>query len=163
MQDDETNARHIDELLKENSANYYKLLTIVGIDLEKEKKITEYLRDSGWKVYDVEDIVMELIENIPPEKVRIRIGKLIKDWTRTVEGKMVLTNADILYSPEMAKIGPLQAFKYSMREDKREGVLFLHARLKGNMAIYSEPDKDDYSEQELNEVLYVNIRDVIVE
>lgn len=157
------NPKHLDELLKENSANHYKLLTIVGIDSEKERKIIEYLQNKGWKVYDVEEVVLSLIEKIPEDKIRLRIGKLIKDWIRTVEGKIVLTNADILYSPQMARIGPYDAFKYSMRGDKREGVLFLHARLKGNVAIYSEPDREDYSERELNEVLYADIKDVVVE
>lgn len=61
----------------------------------------------------------------------------------------------------MGKINPFNAFKYSMRSDK-EGVLFLDAKLKGNMAIYSTPDRPDYQEFELTDVLFVDINKVRV-
>jgi len=48
-----------------------------------------------------------------------------------------------------------------MRSDK-EGVLFLDAKLKGNMAIYSTPDRPDYQEFELTDVLFVDINKVRV-
>ena len=61
----------------------------------------------------------------------------------------------------MGKINPFNAFKYSMRSD-REGVFILDAKLKGNLAIYSNPDRPDYQEFELNDVLFVDIEKVRV-
>jgi hypothetical protein len=61
----------------------------------------------------------------------------------------------------MGKINPFNALKYNMRN--KEGVLFLDAKLKGNMAVYSTPDRPDYQEFELNDVLYVDIDEVGVQ
>ena len=79
-----------------------------------------------------------------------------------MDNKIVLINANILYSEEMDQIGPFDAFKYLMRGDK-EGVLFLNARLKENRAIYSTPDRPDYSERELTDVLFIALEDVSIQ
>jgi hypothetical protein len=56
----------------------------------------------------------------------------------------------------MDKIGPFSAFKYLMRGDK-EGILFMDAKLRGNVAIYSTPDRPDYNERELSDVLFIEL------
>ena len=152
----------IQDLIRDNRTNHYKLLTIVGDDPSKADQIIEYLKKTGWTVYDVEDIVLQIIEGVPEDEIKFSIGLLIKNWIKTVEDKIILINANILYSEEMDQIGPFDAFKYLMRGDK-EGVLFLNARLKENRAIYSTPDRPDYSERELTDVLYIAIEDVSIE
>ena len=149
----------IETLIQENRNNHYKLLTIVGKNKSKEEAIINYLKNTGWVVYDVEDVVLKLSDNIPEDKVRLRIGTSIKKWVKSVENRVVLTNANILYSEEMDKMGPFDSFKYLMRGG-REGVLFLNAKIRGNMAIYSTPDRPDYSEREMTDVLYVDIEEV---
>ena len=150
------------DLIRENETNHYKLLTIVGDNPPKVNLIAKYLEKKGWTVYDVEDVVLKLVDNVPEDEIKLSIGLLIKKWVKSVENKIVLINTDILYSEEMDQIGPFDAFKYLMRGDK-EGVLFLNARLKGNLAIYSTPDRPDYSERELTDVLYISLEDVEVE
>jgi len=152
----------LQDLIRENETNHYKLLTIVGNNPPKVNLIVKYLEKKGWTVYDVEDVVLKLIDNVPEDEIKLSIGLLIKKWVKSVENKIVLINTDILYSEEMDQIGPFDAFKYLMRGDK-EGVLFLNARLKGNLAIYSTPDRPDYSERELTDVLYIALEDVEVE
>jgi len=151
----------INTLLNENRTNHYKLLTIVGNNAPKADSIIEYLKLNGWQVYDVEEKVFEISDNIPHDKVKLRIGREIKKWIRNLTNNVVLINSNILYSQDMGKINPFNAFKYSMRSD-REGVLFLDAKLKGNLAIYSNPDRPDYQEFELNDVLFVDIEKVRV-
>lgn len=152
----------IQDLIRDNKTNHYKLLTIVGDAPSKADQIIEYLKNTGWTVCDVEDIVLQIIEGVPEDEIKLSIGLLIKKWVKTVENKIVLINANILYSEEMDQIGPFDAFKYLMRGDK-EGVLFLNARLKENRAIYSTPDRPDYSERELTDVLYIALDDVSVQ
>lgn len=150
---------NINTLLDENRTNHYKLLTVVGNNHHKADSIIKYLEKHGWQVYDVEEKVIEISENIPHEKIKLRIGREIKRWIRSLNDQVVLTNSNILYSEDMGKINPFNAFKYSMRSD-REGVLLLDAKLKGNLAIYSTPDRPDYQEFELNDVLFVDIEKV---
>lgn len=152
----------IKDLIRDNKTNHYKLLTIVGDDPSRADQIIEYLKNTGWTVYDVEDIVLQTIEGVPEDEIKLSIGLLIKKWVKTVENKIVLINANILYSEEMDQIGPFDAFKYLMRGDK-EGVLFLNARLKENRAIYSTPDRPDYSERELTDVLYIALDGVSIQ
>lgn len=146
-------------LLDENRTNHYKLLTLVGNNHPKTELILEYLKSKDWQVYDVEEKIFEISEGIPHEKIKLRIGREIKRWIRNLDNNIVLINSNILYSEDMGKINPFNAFKYSMRSD-REGVLFLDAKLKGNMAIYSTPDRPDYQEFELTDVLFVDINKV---
>jgi len=152
----------IQDLIRENKTNHYKLLTIVGDDPSKANQIIEYLKNTGWTVYDIEDIVFQIIEGIPEDDIKLSIGLLIKKWVKTVENKIVLINANILYSEDMDQIGPFDAFKYLMRGGK-EGVLFLNARLKENIAIYSTPGRPDYSERELTDVIYIALEDVSIQ
>lgn len=152
----------IQDLIRDNKTNHYKLLTIVGDDPSKADQIIEYLKNTGWTVFDVEDIVLQTIEGVPEDEIKLSIGLLIKKWVKTVDNKIVLINANILYSEEMDQIGPFDAFKYLMRGD-REGVLFLNTRLKENRSIYSTPDRPDYSERELTDVLYIALEDVNIQ
>jgi hypothetical protein len=153
---------NIQDLIQDNKTNHYKLLTIVGDDPSKVDQLVEYLKNTGWSVYDVEEIVLDLIKDVPEDEIKLSIGLLIKKWVKSVGNRIVLTNANILYSDEMDQIGPFDAFKYLMRGDK-EGILFLNARLKENRAIYSKPDRPDYSERELTDVLYVPLEGVTIQ
>jgi len=149
----------IDILIEENRTNHYKLLTIVGNNTAKINSLIIYLKEKGWTAYDVEKVVLELVENISGDKIRLRIGSELKKWIKTTEDRIVLYNANILYSPQMDKIGPFSAFKYSMRGDK-EGILFMDGKIRGNVVVYSTPDRPDYHERELSDVLSIELEDV---
>ena len=144
----------IDTLIEENRTNHYKLLTVVGNNKSKIDRLVEYLKRKCWEVYDVEEKVLEITENMPADKIRLRIGSELKKWIKNAGDRIVLVNSNILYSEEMDKIGSFSAFKYNMRGDK-EGILFMDAKLRGNVAIYSTPDRPDYNERELSDVLFI--------
>lgn len=152
----------IKDLIKDNKTNHYKLLVIIGNNKVKIEEIITFLKKDDWKVYDIEEKVLDLTKEIPKEKIRLRIGTSMKKWVKSLGNKIVLVNTDILYSKEMDKIGPFDAFKYNMRGDK-EGILFMNAKLRGNYAIYSTPDRPDYSERELSDVLFVELDKVELE
>lgn len=150
---------NINTLIEENRTNHYKLLTIVGNNAAKIERLINYLKDSGWAVYDVEEQVLRITDNILREKIKLRIGTELKKWLKQTADKLILMNSNILYSPEMDKIGPFDKFKYAMRGSK-EGILFLDARLRGYTAIYSTPDRADYKEIDLSDVLYIELDSV---
>jgi hypothetical protein len=157
----EYNMINLDILIVENEKNWFKLLTIVGNNRLKEEKIINYLKKNGWEVYDVEEKIFELSDEIPPEKIKLRIGSEIKKWVKSLTERSVFINTSILYSEELGKVGPYSQFKYHMRGNK-EGIIFIHARLKGNLAIYSTPDRIDYKESELSDVAYVDIDKIAI-
>ncbi len=150
----------IDTLIKENRTNHLKLLTIVGNNQAKIDNIVDYLRNNGWEMYDVEEKVLEIAKDIPEDKIRLRIGKELRKWVKSLANRIVLVNSNILYSGQMDKIGPFSAFKYCMRN--KEGILFLDAKLRGNVAIYSIPGRPDYNERELSDVLFIELNNVEV-
>jgi len=149
----------IDTLISENRTNHYKLLTIVGNNQAKIDRLVADLQKKGWEVHDVEETVFKIIDTIPIDKIRLRIGRELKGWTRSVGNKLVLLNSTILYSKEMNRMGPFDAFKYQMRGE-REGILFLDAKLRGATAVYSTPDRPDYKENDISDVLHVELDDV---
>lgn len=151
----------IDDLINENSGNWFKLLTIVGNNPLKVENLLSYLKKDNWEIYDVEEKVLELADKIPPQKIKLRIGSELKRWVKSLEDNIILVNSNILYSEEMGKIGPLGAFKYNMRGDKK-GIIFIEGKLRGNMAIYSTPDRPDYFETDLSDVLYVDLEQISV-
>ena len=151
----------INTLIQVNKTNHYKLLTIIGNNQTKIDKIKEYLKKNDWKVYDVEEKVLEIAEQIPNNKLKLRVGTEIKKWVKQLGNHIALINSNILYSNEMDKIGPFRAFKYCMRGEK-EGILFLDAKLRGNYAIYSTPDRPDYLKIELSDVLFIDVEEVEV-
>ncbi|EMR73851.1 hypothetical protein MBGDN05_00444 [Thermoplasmatales archaeon SCGC AB-539-N05] len=149
----------IDTLIKENRTNHYKLLTIVGNNKAKINSLIIYLKERNWAAYDVEKIVLELIETIPEDKIKLRIGTELKKWIKNTEDNVILYNANILYSPEMDKIGPFSAFKYNMR-GKKEGILFMDGKIRGDVVVYSIPGRPDYHERELSDVLSIELEKV---
>jgi hypothetical protein len=151
----------IDTLIEESRTNHYKLLTIVGNNQSKIGKIITYLKNKGWEICDVEKKVLEITEKIPEDKIRLRIGTELKKWIKNLGNRIILVNSNILYSEQMDRIGPFSAFKYCMRGD-REGILFLDAKLRGNMSIYSLPGRPDYNERELSDVLFIELDNVEV-
>ena len=151
----------IDTLIKENRTNHLKLLTIVGNNQSKIDNIVDYLKSSGWEIYDVEEKVLDIAKDIPEDKIRLRIGKELRKWVKSLGNRIVLVNSNILYSEQMDKIGPFSAFKYCMRN--KEGILFLDAKLRGNVAIYSIPGRLDYNERELSDVLFIELDNVEVQ
>ncbi|MEJ6949406.1 BREX-3 system P-loop-containing protein BrxF [Natronospora cellulosivora (SeqCode)] len=154
---------NINELIENNKANHNKLIVLVGDKQGKKEEIINYLQDQDWEVYDIEEAVLNIIENedIPQEKIHLRIGEKIKNWINTLGDKLILINSNILFSPEVKKITPTDLFAYAMRGQK-QGILFLEARLRENEAIYSTPDRDDYCKMDLSGLVYENIENVTV-
>jgi len=148
------------KLLEDSKNSYFKLLILVGNNQNKKEEIISYLEKKDWTIYDVEEIVLDLIENIPEDKIKLRIGSKIKEWTKQADDDMVLTNTNVLYSEEIGT-NPYNAFKYQTRAfEEKQGVLLMDGRIRDNIAIYSQPGKPDYAEMELNDVIYEELENV---
>lgn len=151
----------LERLIKESNNNHYKLLTLVGNEENKRDQIAEYLQAKGWVLYDVEEVVLNLVEDLPPAKIGVRLGGMLDEWIKERENRIVLTNTSILFSPELGQVNPVESFSYAMRGDK-SAVLFLEARLRDDKAVYSTPDRDDYAVVDLSKVIYKGLSEVSI-
>lgn len=145
--------------LEQNRTNHYKMLIIVDNNHQHDKIISA-LKEKGWKSYDVNENILKIIENIPENKVKVRIGNKIKEWSNNLPDKVILYNTNILYSPELGKLNPVGAFKYRSRD--RECIVILEGSVSGNRIQYSEYGKEDHVEMDVSELINVKMEDIDV-
>ena len=145
--------------LEQNRTNHYKMLVIVDNNHQHEK-IINALQNEGWTSYDVNENILKIIENIPENKIKVRIGSKIKEWANKLPERVILYNTNILYSPELGKPNPVAAFKYRTRD--RECILILEGSVSGNRIQYSEYGKEDHVEMDVSELIHVKMEDIDV-
>jgi|LFRM01.2.fsa_nt_gb hypothetical protein len=147
----------LETLLEQNRNNYYKMLVIVD-NTRQYERIIEALNPQGWQAFNVTDHLLDLLEHIPEDKRRLRIGRIIKEWFRGLPDKVILHDTSILYSPELGKLNPVGAFKYKSRE--KEIIVIMNGHIHGQRIRYSEPGRDDYCEMDVSELLHYRIEDI---
>lgn len=145
--------------IEQNRTNHYKMLVIVDNNHQHDKIISA-LKEEGWNSYDVNENILKIIEKIPENKVKVRIGNKIKDWSNKLPDKVILYNTNILYSPELGKLNPIGAFKYRSRD--RECIVILEGSVSGNRIQYSEYGKEDHVEMDVSELIHVKMEDIDV-
>lgn len=145
------------ELIRQMQTNYYKMLVIVDNGRQPEK-IIKPLQAEGWTPVDVTEAVLKLIEGIPENKIKVRIGGKLKEWFHSLPDRLILYNTTILYSPELGRLNPVGAFKYKSRE--KEIIVLLEGRLAGNRIQYSQFGRPDYAEMDVSEVIHARMEDI---
>jgi len=145
--------------LEQNRTNHYKMLVIVDNNHQHEK-IINALQNEGWTSYDVNENILKIIENVPENKIKVRIGSKIKEWANKLPDRVILYNTNILYSPELGKPNPVAAFKYRTRD--RECIVILEGSVSGNRIQYSEYGKEDHVEMDVSELIHVKMEDIDV-
>ncbi len=154
------------DLIEQSSKQHYHTLAIIvdsEIDKEKIENTTSFLISLGWEAYNVEEIILNMLDEIPENKIKYRISEEIKKWTHTLNKKSILTNSNILSSSSLGTKGVLPTFKYLFRDEK-EAIIFVDAKVKdNNKAYYSEPANDDYQEYDLSDIIYIDINDLILD
>jgi len=149
----------LEELIRQNRSNHYKLLVIVDNN-KQHQKLIDKLKDDGWAAYDVTKNIVEMTKNIPEDKIKLRIGEQIKKWVKSLPEKIILHNTNILYSPELGRLNPVGAFKYKARD--REIILFVEGHASGDRIRYSSFEREDYSEMDVGELIHVRMEDIDV-
>ncbi len=147
------------ELLKHNRANHYQLLVIVD-NSNDPHRIINALKDEGWKAVNVNKNALQLMGNVPMDKIRLRIADEIKKWVLSLPDKVIFYNPNILYSPDFGKLNPVSAFKYRSRN--KEIILIMEGQLTGNRLTYSQHGRPDYTEMDVGELICVRMEDIDV-
>lgn len=149
----------LEALLEQSRTNHYKTLIIVDNN-QKHERIINALKDWGWSAFDVNRSVLEILEDLPEAKVKLRIGDALKRWFNSLPDKVILYNTAILYSPELGKLNPVGAFKYKSRT--KEVILILEGRVSGDRIQYSDYGKEDYCEMDVSELIHAKMEDIDV-
>lgn len=147
----------LEELLQQSKSSHYKMLTIVD-NSNQVAKVAEQLAPQGWLCYDVEEAVLGILETIPEDRRRVRIGDAIKKWFQALPEKVILHNTNILYSPDLGRLNPIGAFKYKSRE--KEIIVILSGEMTSNKICYSTMDRPDYTEMDISEIICVRMEDI---
>lgn len=147
------------ELLEHNRANHYQLLVIVD-NSNDPHRIINALKDKGWEAFDVNRNALQLMSNVPKDKIKLRIAGEIKKWVLSLSDKVIFYNPNILYSPDFGKMNPISAFKYRARN--KEIIVIMEGHLSGNRLVYSQHGRPDYTEMDVGELISVRMEDVDV-
>lgn len=147
----------LETLLEQNRSNYYKMLVIID-NARQYEKIIEALLLQGWQTFNVTDHILDLVEHIPKNERRLRIGRIIKEWFRELPDKVILYDTSVLFSPELGRLNPVGAFKYRSRE--KEIIVIINGHIYGEKIRYSKPGRDDYNEMDVSELIHSRIEDI---
>ncbi|MDM8535427.1 DUF6079 family protein [Desulfobacterales bacterium HSG17] len=150
----------LNTLLVQADSLRFKLLGIIGKDEVRKSKIIDYLKSMGWEIVDVEAQLLFIHEELQAGTIEdFEIGLKIKKWFNSKSSNIVLTNAGILYHEMFLKISPVGAFKYNSRN--KNCVIFLEDETRlGKRIHHSQPGAEDYFDQEVNEIVLADIKDI---
>ena len=145
------------ELVRQANTNHYRMLLVLDNEHQSEGFL-QRLEAEGWKGYDVEQAVLSMLEQVPENKVKLRISGEIKKWFLQLPESVVLYNTTILYSPELGRLNPVGAFKYKSRENLV--IVLAEGRLAGQKLQYSEYNRPDYTEVDVSEIICARLEDI---
>lgn len=136
------------ETVKGVSHDRHKLVILLGMFGSGKTKILKQIEAESDAVYI--NLNLELSERflqMPASKVGdgVSVHAIIGDICDRFSGggkTLLIDNIELLFSPELSKINPVDTFKRMARE--RPIILALPAVRQGNFAIYSTPNSADY-------------------
>jgi hypothetical protein len=139
----------------------HKLVILLGVFGSGKTKILKQIEATTDFVYvnlnlELSDRFMQM----PASKVKdgITVHQLIDEICDSFSqgGKtLLIDNVELLFSPELAKINPVDTFKRMSRQ--RPIVLSLPAVRQGNLAVYSTPSSADYFPIPLEDYVFIEI------
>jgi hypothetical protein len=151
------NTSLFDSFLDDARQNHFKLLIIPEEEINKEE-VKDFLKERGWKLYNLTQELLAILEKIPKEKRRLRASIEFEKWLHELDGsKFLFDNIELLFSPEIGKIDPIRMLKYFSRD--HTSVMFFPGKVRGKQAEYSIEGKEDYMIMDVSEVLCYSEQD----
>ena len=140
-----------DHYLSDAGQNHFKLLVVPEEGTNKDE-IIEFLKGKDWRLYNITQELLVILERIPKEKRRLRGPIELEKWLRSLDGdRFVFDKIELLFSPETGKIDPIRMIKYFSRD--HHSVMFFPGRVRGKQAEYSLEGKEDHMIMDVSEVL----------
>lgn len=130
------------------STDRHKLVIILGMFGSRKTQLLKHVADIIKGQYininlELTDQLLKLPAKDANDGVTVHrlIDELCDRYSPNDE-TLLIDNIEILFSPELGRVNPVDTFKRVSRQ--RPIVLALPALRQGNMAVYSKPDHPDY-------------------
>ena len=139
-------------LLASAKEQYNKLIIIndertKAHDPDSYKK---YCFDKKIPVYDLSVELAQLLLEIPKKDRDQEAADKLRDFFHKIDSNVIaFEDIDYLFSEEVGKINPINTFNYLTRK-KKVIILFIKAKRKNNLLLYSSEGSPDYMEIDIS-------------
>lgn len=137
----------LDRILNDAKEQYNK---VIIINEDKSESYKDYCKKNNIPIYNLSVKLAELLQDIPKKDRDQEAADKLRAWFHDIKDKIVaFDNIDYLFSEEVGKINPINTFNYLTRR-KKIIILFIRARKRNNLLIYSEEGSPDYMELDIS-------------
>ena len=136
------------ETIRHIAGDRHKLVLLLGdFGVGKTRLLKELAPEIGAEYVNLNLQLAERLLAVPQSRYRdgVTVHRLIDELCDALspDGRpLFIDNVELLFSPEVGKINPVDTFKRIARQ--RQVVLALPAKRQGNNAVYSTLGREDY-------------------
>ena len=136
------------QLIKNAKEQYNK---VIIVNEDNSDKYKSYCKEHDITIHNLSVKLAELLKNIPEEEKDQETADKLREWFYQMKDDVIaFDNIDYLFSDEVGKINPIQFFNYKTRKKGTVVILFIKAKKRNNLLIYSEEGKPDYMELDVS-------------
>lgn len=139
--------------LIDNAKEQYNKLIIVNDEKTESHdpdKYKKYCKEHKIELYDLSVELAQLLADIPENDRDQEAADKLRELFHKMEAEVIaFENVDYLFSQEVGKINPINTFNYLTRR-KKVIILFIKAKKRNNLLIYSEEGSPDYMELDIS-------------
>lgn len=139
--------------LIESAKEQYNKLIIINDERTKTHDPDVYkkqISEMGIPTFDLSTELAQLLLAIPEKDRDQEAADKLRDFFHGISSAVIaFDNIDYLFSKEVGKINPINTFNYLTRK-KKVIILFIKAKRKNNLLIYSEEGSPDYMELDIS-------------
>ena len=139
-------------LLDSAKEQYNKLIIINDekTDSHDPDKYKKYCKDHSIPLYNLSVELAQMLSKIPVRDRDQEAVDKLKEWMHDLESETIsFDNIDYIFSEEVGKIDIIKTFNYYTRK-KKLIILFIKAKKRNNLLIYSEEGSPDYMELDIS-------------
>lgn len=139
--------------LIESAKEQYNKLIIINDERTKSHDPDDYKKqcsELSIPILDLSTELARLLLDIPEKDRDQEAADKLRDLFHEIRSDVIaFDNIDYLFSKEVGKINPINTFNYLTRK-KKVIILFIKAKRKNNLLIYSEEGSPDYMELDIS-------------
>jgi hypothetical protein len=138
---------NLDQLLEDIKNQYNRVIIINEEDSEKFKV---FLKNKKIPIINLSQKLSELISNLSDKEKQMEAWDVLKNFMDGFDKQIIaFENIDYMFSPEVGVLNPISNFNYYSR-NKKPIILFIRAKKRGNLLIYSDEGNIDYCEMDIS-------------
>jgi hypothetical protein len=122
---------------------------VIIINENNSKIYKMFCKDNNIPIINLSEKLSELVSCLDDEEREMESWDSLKNWMSGLEDHIIaFDNIDYFFSPEVGTLD-INNFNYYSR-NKKVIILFIHARKRNNLLIYSNESNPDYKEIDLS-------------